>query len=50
MASSRFRYGEFSIPLGPLHGLCTLGPITMDFRDVYMSFTKEDHTCTLKGI
>ena len=28
----------------------TLGPITMDFRDVYMSFTKEDHTCTLKGI
>jgi hypothetical protein len=30
--------------------LCTLGPITMDFKDLYMRFTKEGHKHTLKGI
>jgi hypothetical protein len=28
----------------------TLGPITMDFKELYMSFTKEGHKHTLKGL
>jgi hypothetical protein len=27
-----------------------IGPITMDFKELYMSFNKEGHQYTLKGI
>jgi hypothetical protein len=30
--------------------LHTLGPVTMDFKELYMSFTKEGHVHTLRGI
>jgi hypothetical protein len=30
--------------------LCTLGPITTDYQDLYMSFTKEAHTYTLRSL
>eukprot|EP00253_Pinus_taeda_P016898 PITA_16898 len=30
--------------------LCTLGPITMDFQELYMSFKQNDHTHTLRGL
>lgn len=30
--------------------LWTLGPVTMDFHELYMSFVKDSHTHTLKGI
>ena len=30
--------------------LCTLGPITMDFKELYLRFTHGSHTYTLKGI
>jgi hypothetical protein len=41
--------GGCDVVLG-VEWLCTLGPITMDFKDLYMSFTKEGHKHTLKGI
>jgi hypothetical protein len=28
----------------------TLGSITMDYQDLYMSFTQEAHTYTLRGL
>ena len=30
--------------------LRTLGPITMDFQDLYMRFVKDSHTYLLQGI
>jgi hypothetical protein len=30
--------------------LCMLGPVTMDFKELYMSFTKEGHVHTLRGL
>jgi hypothetical protein len=30
--------------------LQTLGLVTMDFKELYMSFNKDDHKYTLKGI
>ena len=30
--------------------LCTLGLVTMDFKELYLSFTQNSHTHTLKGI
>ena len=30
--------------------LCTLGSVTMDFKELYLSFTHDSHTYTLKGI
>jgi len=41
--------GGCDIVLG-VEWLCTLGPVTMDFKEIYMSFTKEGHVQTLQGI
>ena len=41
--------GGFDIMLGA-RWLHTLGPITMDFQDLYMSFVKDSHTYLLQGI
>ena len=30
--------------------LCTFGPITMDFQELYMSFKQNNHTHTLCGL
>ena len=41
--------GGCDIVLG-VEWLCTLGPITMDFQESYMSFKQNDHTHTLRGL
>lgn len=41
--------GGCDIVLG-VEWLCTLGSITMDFKELYMCFTHEGKKCTLKGI
>jgi hypothetical protein len=46
----------FSINMGGcdlvlrLECLCTLKPITMDFKELYMSFTKEGHADPLRDL
>jgi hypothetical protein len=46
----------FSIEMGGcdvvlrVEWLQTLGLVTMDFKELYMSFTKEGHKHTLKGL
>jgi hypothetical protein len=56
MGEYHLKYHMFSIEMGgcdvvlSAEWLCTLGPITMDFKDLYMSFTKEGYKHTLKGI
>jgi hypothetical protein len=44
--------GECDIVLGTkwLHTLGSLGSVTMDFKEIYMSFTKEGHVHTLRGL
>jgi hypothetical protein len=41
--------GGFDIVVG-VEWLRTLGQITMDFKELYMIFTKEGHAHTLRGI
>jgi hypothetical protein len=41
--------GGCDIFLG-IEWLHTLGPITMDYQELYMRFTQEDHTYTLRGL
>ena len=41
--------GGCDIVLG-IEWLCTFGPITMDFKDLYMNFVKGSHTHLLQGI
>ena len=41
--------GGWDIVLGA-EWLRTLGPITMDFKELYLRFTHDSHTYTLKGI
>ena len=41
--------GGCGIVLG-IEWLRSLGPVTMDFKELYMSFVKDSHTHTLKGI
>ena len=38
--------GGCDIVLG-VEWLCTLGPITMDYQELYMSFTQDAHSYTL---
>ena len=41
--------GSCDIVLG-VESLCTLETITMDFKELYMSFVKDSHTHLLQGI
>jgi hypothetical protein len=41
--------GGCDIVLG-VEWIHTLGPITMDYQELYMSFTQDAHTYTLKGL
>jgi hypothetical protein len=41
--------GGCDIVLG-VEWLRTLGPITMDFQELYMSFVKDSHTYLLQGM
>ena len=41
--------GGCDIVLG-VESLRTFKPVTMDFKELYMSFVKDSHTHTLKGI
>jgi len=43
------KMGSCNVPLGA-EWIHTLGPITMHFKDLYMSFTKEGQKHALKGI
>ena len=46
----------FSIDMGGcdivmgVEWLCTLGPVTIDFKELYLSFTQNSHTHLLKGL
>jgi hypothetical protein len=40
--------GGCDIVLG-VEWIHTLGPITMDYQELYMSFTQNSHTYTLRG-
>jgi hypothetical protein len=50
------KYNMFTIEMGGcdlilgVQWLCILSPITMDFKELYMSFNKEGHPYNLNGI
>jgi hypothetical protein len=56
MEEYQFKSHMFAIEMGGrdvvlgVEYLQALGPITMDFKELYMSFTKEGHQDTLKGL
>jgi hypothetical protein len=56
MGDYHLKNNMFSIAMGGcdivlgVEWLHTLGPITMDYQDLYMSFTQDAHTYTLQGI
>ena len=41
--------GHCDIVLG-VEWLCMLGHVTMDFKELYVNFTDNSHTYTLKGL
>eukprot|EP00253_Pinus_taeda_P002246 PITA_02246 len=56
MGDNQLKTHMFSIHMGGcdivlgVEWLCTLGPITMDFQELYMSFKQNNHTHTLRRL